>query len=157
MSQRRWTAEVFVDSSVGSINPVVEAGTLHGAKQQIERLYGPVTQISNIQELPRDNGGRSSSTGGGGGLGGLLGFVVLIGAGVVIAGGGGGDSSTPSPSQPSYQAPVERSYQPSYQQAPAPSYYDNSTKYQEPVTIQEESTSSWDTDDDEDPDDTWWE
>ena len=157
MSQRQWTAEVYVDSVTGTIQPVVQAGTLQGAKQQIERLYGPVTQIANIRELPHNRAGGGSSDGGGSGLGALLGLVVLIGAGVVIAGGGGGDSSAPSPSQPSYQAPVERSYQPSYQQAPAPSYYENSTKYQEPVTIQEESTSSWDTNDDEDPDDTWWE
>lgn len=152
MSSRQWSAEVFVDSKTGTIHPTVEANTIQGAKQQIERIYGPVTQIVNLREVPRNRGGGGSSSSEGGGLGALLGLVVLIGAGAMLV-GGGGESSSPSPSQPSYEAPVERSYQP----APATTYYENSTKYQEPVTIQEESYSDWNTTDDEDSDDVWWE
>lgn len=90
----RWTAEVFVDSSVGTINPIVEAGTPHGATQQIERIYGPVTQIVNLRELPPNRGGGSSSVSQPGGCGGVL--LLIIGAIVVGAFAGGDDTKRPS-------------------------------------------------------------
>lgn len=68
MAQTQWTAQVYVDSVTGTINPVVQAATLEGAKRQIERIYGPVIQISNIQELPRNGGVNYSYSGGGPGL-----------------------------------------------------------------------------------------
>lgn len=114
-----WTAEVFVDSSVGTIRPTVEAGTAHGARQQIERLYGPVTQIVNLREVRGGGGGSSSSSGGGG-----LGFAVLLLIGAAAIGSLGDDdkptptidqrpaieqSSTPTrPSEfPSFEPPAE--------------------------------------------------
>lgn len=87
-----WTAEVFVDSSVGTIRPTVEAGTAHGARQQIERLYGPVTQIVNLREV-RGGGGGGSSSSGGSGCGLLFGVLLLIAA----AGLGAFDSDEKKP------------------------------------------------------------
>jgi hypothetical protein len=54
-----WTAEVFVNSSVGRINTEVEAATFQGAKQQIYAKHGDVQQIVNLREVR--SGGNSSS------------------------------------------------------------------------------------------------
>lgn len=120
-----WTAQVFVDSNVGSITANVEASTFHGARQQIERIYGPVQQIVNLREVNTRSGGSSSSSGGG------LGFLVLLGLGAAVIGaiGGGGDDKAPAPAperpsiERSYEAPT-RSYEPSapVYEAPAPDY-----------------------------------
>jgi len=117
MANRAWTAEVFVDHQVGTINPTVYAGTFAGAQQQIERIYGPVQQIVNLREVrqPRHSSGGAQESSGGG----LGAFVLLIiGAAVVGSFGGGGDSSTPAPAPQS--APIERTYTPA--PAATPSY-----------------------------------
>ena len=146
----RWTAQVFVDSSVGEITANVEAGTFHGAKQQIERIYGPVKQIVNLREVHTPRGGGSSSSSGGGSLGGaFLGLIVLAGIGAFV---GSGDNKSPSPApqrpsiERSYEAPT-RTYEPA-----APVYEAPAPTYEAPV-----STPEWDTEDDEDADDVWWE
>ena len=82
----RWTAKVFVDSTVGEITANVEAGTFEGAEQQIRRIYGPVTQIVNLRQVNGGGGGGSSSGGSG-----CLGLLVVVGI-IAAAIGGGGDS-----------------------------------------------------------------
>lgn len=115
----RWTAEVFVNSDVGTIHPVVEAGTHHGAQQQIERIYGPVTQIVNLRQINERSGGSGSSSEPGG-CGGVL--LLIIGAIVVGAFAGGGDDtkrpSTPPESLSQPQSRVAEPYTP-----PAPETY----------------------------------
>lgn len=104
----RWTAQVFVDSSVGTITAEVEAGTNYGAEQQIKRIYGPVQQIVNLRQV-RQGGSSSSSSGGGG-----IGLVVLLLVGAAMIGGGKGDKTTPVAPTPAPQ---------SYERiAPTPSY-----------------------------------
>ena len=105
-----WTAQVFVDSSVGEITATVEAGTYHGAIQQIERIYGPVQQITNVRESYNRGGGGGSSASGGGCLP-VLGLLALVIIGGVASTGGDDDTPTESPQY----APVER-----VQSAPAP-------------------------------------
>ena len=57
MAIRSWTAEVFVNSEVGVIKPVVQSGTLYGAEAQIKQIYGPVQQIVNLREVRTGGGG----------------------------------------------------------------------------------------------------
>ena len=123
-----WTAEVFVNSDVGTIRPTVEASTFHGARDQINRIYGPVTQIVNLRQVNTNNGGGSSSSGGSGCTT-FLGFIVLcvmVGSAIF---GGDGDSKRPStpPQSPSVErtiapAPVDV---PSYANPPGPCVTDN--------------------------------
>ena len=57
MGLRLWTAQVFMGSSIGEITVQVQAGTHHGAKQQIYALYGDqVEQIVNLREIGRHPG-----------------------------------------------------------------------------------------------------
>jgi len=75
-----WTAEVFVNSSVGRINTEVEAATFQGAKQQIYAKHGDVQQIVNLREV-RSGGNSSSNSGDVGGyliLGAILFGIWLI-------------------------------------------------------------------------------
>ena len=124
-----WTAEVFVNSDVGTIRPTVEASTFHGARDQINRIYGPVTQIVNLREVNTRSGGGSSSEPGG--CGGVL--LLVIGAILVGVFAGGEKENRPSTppeslSQPqSYVAPPS---QPdpqfeSYANPPGPCVTDN--------------------------------
>ena len=53
-----WTAKVFVNSQVGTINTEVEAATFSGAKQQIYAKHGNVQQITNLHQVSN----RSSSS-----------------------------------------------------------------------------------------------
>jgi len=109
MANRSWTAEVFVDSNVGTITANVQASCFSGAKQQIERIYGPVQQIVNLREVNTSHGSASAGTGG------SLGALVLVGIGISIIGGifGGGESiqnGSPSAPESAPVAPIERSY-----------------------------------------------
>ena len=116
----RWTAEVFVDSTVGSITANVEAGTHQGAVQQIERIYGPVQQIANVREVSSRGGGSAPS--GGSGCGSAILFIL---AAICIGVFSGGEKDT-SPSETPQAAPMERvaePYQPStpsYANPPGP-------------------------------------
>jgi len=53
-----WTAKVFVNSQVGTINTEVEAATFSGAKEQIYAKHGNVQQITNLHQVSN----RSSSS-----------------------------------------------------------------------------------------------
>lgn len=101
----RWTAQVFVDSNVGTITANVEASTHTGAEQQIRRIYGPVQQIVNLRQVSSGGGGGMSSGGAQGGLG--LAVLLLIGA--AMLGGGKGDKTAPTApvaSPERYEAPA---------------------------------------------------
>ena len=97
-----WTAEVFVNSDVGNITATVESSTINGARDQIQRIYGPVQQIVNLREV--SSGGGSSS--GGSSIGGLFFLVVIGSVASIFSGGEGGDSTTPPPAPT--PAPIER-------------------------------------------------
>ena len=121
----RWTAKVFVDSSVGEINPIVEAGTPHGAQQQIERIYGPVTQIVNLRQVNERSGSASEP----GGCGGVVFLVIAAIAAGAIFGGGKDDTKRPSTppeslSQPQSMVPSRPSETPQFEnyETPPPSY-----------------------------------
>ena len=107
----QWTAQVFVDSNVGEITANVQASTYPGAKQQIERIYGPVQSIFNLREVSNSRGGGGSSSGGNP-------ILALVGlAGLILIGGVASttDSNDYTPSETYDNAPVER-----VQAAPAP-------------------------------------
>ncbi len=114
MSTRTWTAKVFVNSSVGTINPVVQANTLRGAEQQINSLHGPVEQIVNLREINPNRAASASSSSGGGGCLSILGLGALLAIGAVsgVFDGGEGSSPSESPQSPvmekveTYQAPA---------------------------------------------------
>lgn len=105
---------------------------------------------------------RSYSSGGGGAS--ALGGLIVLGLPVLLLIGwlGGGDK-TPTNSNPAALT-IERTYEPAQQQPQAyqpPSY--QPPAYQAPAyQYQQQAPSTapvdnWDTSDDEDPDDTWWE
>ena len=84
MSNRIWTAKVFVSSDVGEITVRVEAGTPHGAESQIRAIYGDVQQIYNLHEVRGttnlSSGGSSVGTAGLFLLGAvLIGFIGIFG------------------------------------------------------------------------------
>ena len=70
-----WRANVFVNSSVGSITTEVEAATFYGAKEQIYAKHGDVQQIVNLRQVSRN----SSSTSGDSSSGSVGGTVAVIG------------------------------------------------------------------------------
>lgn len=106
----RWTAEVFVDSTVGSITASVEAATPSGAEQQIRRIYGPVQQIVNLREVRGGGGGSAPEPGGCGGV--LLLILAAICIGVFA---GGEKKNLPSTPPESLSQPKSRVVQ-----SPAP-------------------------------------
>ena len=102
----QWTAQVFVDSNVGEITANVQASTYPGAKQQIERLYGPVQSIFSLRQVSNGNGNGGGSSSGGNPFLALVGLAGLLIVGGAIAGSDGGGDYTPSES--TEYAPVER-------------------------------------------------
>jgi len=106
MANRTWTAEVFVDSNVGEITATVQASCFTGARQQIERIYGPVQQIVNLREINPNRPTSDTQTSFGG--------LVLAGIGIVVVGlfGSLGSDTEPSaaPQSAPQPAPIERSY-----------------------------------------------
>lgn len=56
-----WRAKCWLGSSVGYQELEVQANTLNGAKQQLERVYG-AEQIINLHEV-HDGGSSSSDSG----------------------------------------------------------------------------------------------
>jgi len=72
-----WKAECWLGSSAGRQTLEVQANTINGAKQQLERVYG-AEQITNLREV--GSGGSSSSFGDSLGMLGLLaiGFVLYL-------------------------------------------------------------------------------
>jgi len=92
----RWTAKVFVDSTVGEITANVEACTHEGARQQIERIYGPTQQIVNLRQVNGGNGGGGSSSGGAG----CLPLLVIVGIIAAAIGGGGTNEKQNRPTTP---------------------------------------------------------
>ena len=74
-----WRANVFVNSSVGSITTEVEAATFYGAKEQIYAKHGKVQQITNLHQVSRNSSSSSGSDSGS--IGGMVGLIGLIAAG----------------------------------------------------------------------------
>jgi hypothetical protein len=72
-----WTAKVFVNSQVGTINTEVEAATFSGAKQQIYAKHGNVQQITNLRQVSNRSSSEGSGVGDVGGAAGLLGLAFL--------------------------------------------------------------------------------
>ena len=56
-----WRAECWLGSSAGRQTLEVQANTLNGAKQQLERVYG-AEQITNLREVKGGLGSASSSS-----------------------------------------------------------------------------------------------
>jgi len=102
MAAQRWTARLFVNSEVGTIDAEVYAATLPGARQQIRAKYGDVQQIYNLNAQGPSGGGGSSSSGGAGCLP-VFGLLALV-----IIGGVFGGSDDKTPTQTPQAAPVER-------------------------------------------------
>lgn len=71
----RWTAKCWLGSSAGYQDCEVDANTINGAKQQLERIYG-AEQIINLREVR--SGSSSSSTGDVGGWIWIAGIVFAI-------------------------------------------------------------------------------
>ena len=67
---KRWTANVFVNSTVGEIPVEVYASTWEGERQQIYEKHGDVQQITNLYESPEGSSG-------GGSIGDTGGYLVL--------------------------------------------------------------------------------
>lgn len=70
-----WRAKCWLGSSVGYQELEVQANTVHGAKQQLERVYG-AEQIINLHEVRNHEYSSSDS----GDVGGYL----IIGAGLFV-------------------------------------------------------------------------
>lgn len=73
-----WRAECWLGSSAGRQTLEVQAATLNGAKQQLERVYG-ATQITNLREV-RSGGGSTIDSESAGGLLwlGAIGFILYL-------------------------------------------------------------------------------
>lgn len=82
-----WTAKCWLGQSAGYQQLEVQANTISGAKQQLERVYG-AEQIINLHEVRNNSSGGSS----GGSSGSFEGSAVLIG---LIAAGWAFMSFTP--------------------------------------------------------------
>ena len=86
-----WTAKCWLGSSSGYQELQVQSNTWHGAKEQLERIYG-AEQIINLRELPSNSQSSFSGSGSSGiGLGGVI-FLAAIVALVSIFGGEGNDT-----------------------------------------------------------------
>lgn len=72
-----WTGEAWLGSASGRQKVSVQSSTFHGAKEQIEQIYG-ATDVHNLREV-NDNDSESSW----GDIGG--GFVLLLGMMAVVA------------------------------------------------------------------------
>lgn len=72
---RRWTAKCWMGSSSGYVDIEVNAATINGAKEQLQRVYG-AEQIVNLREIK--SGGSSFSSGNSEGM------VWLLGIGFVL-------------------------------------------------------------------------
>jgi hypothetical protein len=69
-----WTAKCWLGQSAGYQQLEVQANTLSGAKQQLERVYG-AEQIINLREVRNSSSGSSE-----GSLGGTVGLIGLAAA-----------------------------------------------------------------------------
>ena len=72
---RRWTAKCWMGSSSGYVDIEVNAATINGAKEQLQRVYG-AEQIVNLREIK--SGSSLSSSGDNEGM------VWLLGIGFVL-------------------------------------------------------------------------
>jgi len=75
---RRWTAKCWMGSSSGYVDIEVNASSINGAKEQLERVYG-AEQIVNLREI------RSSGSGFGSGMDmdGTVAFLLVV-VGLII-------------------------------------------------------------------------
>lgn len=72
-----WRAECWLGSSAGRQTLEVQANTIHGAKEQLERVYG-AEQISNLREV-RSGSGSSLSSGDSSGAIWLIAAIFILG------------------------------------------------------------------------------
>ena len=72
-----WRAECWLGSSAGRQTLEVQANTLTGARQQLERVYG-AEQITNLREVKSGSGSISSSGDSSGAIW-LIGAVFVLG------------------------------------------------------------------------------
>ena len=73
-----WTGEAWLGSESGRQKVSVQSNTFHGAKQQIEQIYG-ATDVWNLRE-ENDNGGGGFDLGGNSSMwiGGIVIFILII-------------------------------------------------------------------------------
>lgn len=57
-----WRAKCWLGSANGYQNLEVQSNTFHGAKEQLERIYG-AEQVINLREVRSGGGGSSSGIG----------------------------------------------------------------------------------------------
>ena len=113
-----WTAEVFVNSSVGTITTEVEAASFSGARDQIYAKHGQVQSIRNLREVRRSDQSRSSaSSGGPNGLLAVFGAVAIL---IAIASGSFNQSPQPDANRQSPGPDGSGVPQSPAEQAPAP-------------------------------------
>ena len=73
-----WTGEAWLGSASGRQKVSVESNTFHGAKQQIEQIYG-ATDVHNLREVnDNEDGGSDSDWGDIGFKFALLGIAIII-------------------------------------------------------------------------------
>ena len=72
-----WTGEAWLGSASGRQKVSVQSNTFHGAKQQIEQIYG-ATDVHNLRE-------ESDNDGGGFELGGSFGLWIIGGIAFIFA------------------------------------------------------------------------
>lgn len=70
-----WQAKCYLGSANGYQNLTVESNTFHGAKGQLERIYG-ATQVLNLREVHQGSGDSSSNVD----IGGPIAIVAVVGS-----------------------------------------------------------------------------
>ena len=115
MSTRNWTAKVFVNSDVGTIDAYVSSSTRYGAEQQIRAKYGDYEQMYNLREVSGNGGGSASEPGGCGGV-----VLLIIGAIIIGAFAGGEKDGRPSTPPESFSQPQSRIIPQTYANPPGP-------------------------------------
>lgn len=71
-----WSADCWLGSEVGYQELTVQANTIHGAKSQLERIYG-AEQIIGLHEVYDDDSDTGSGIDGAGVLG-ILAIILLV-------------------------------------------------------------------------------
>ena len=70
-----WKAKCWLGTSNGYQNLTVQSNTFHGAKEQLERIYG-ATQVINLRQVRETSCNNDSTIN----IGGLFSLVLLVGS-----------------------------------------------------------------------------